>query len=113
MTEKEHRVKTMALVLKPLRCPYCREPMDKRLLRQRGLLKRFLNRKAFPCPYCERAIKFPEQADTVLAVGLFVAAILAPLFHFWQVEALSSRILFGIGTIICVVGLWTQKLVKA
>ncbi|TQV86294.1 hypothetical protein FKG94_01725 [Exilibacterium tricleocarpae] len=103
----------MALVLKPLRCPYCKEPVDKRLLRQRGLLKPFLARKPFPCPHCDKSILFPEKADTLVSAGLFVAVILAPLFHFWELQLLDPRYLFALGAAIVAVGLITQKMVKA
>ena len=103
----------MALVVKPLRCPYCRQPMDKPLLRRHGLLKPFLARQPFPCPHCEKAILFPEKADTVVSAGLFVAVILAPLFHFWELQLLDPRLLFALGAAITVAGLFTQKLVKA
>ncbi|NHN37810.1 hypothetical protein G8764_10925 [Pseudomaricurvus alcaniphilus] len=103
----------MALVIKPLRCPYCNEPIDKNLLRRHGLLQTFLKRKPFPCPHCQKSVVFPEQADTVLSMGIFVAVILAPLFHFWELDFISSTHLFGLGTAIIVAGLFTQKLSKA
>lgn len=103
----------MALVLKPLKCPFCHQPIDKRLLKRSGLLKAFLNRTAFPCPHCQQQIRLPEHADTVVSMGLFVAVILAPLFHYWEVNLLDSKILFLLGCAICFAGLWTQRLEKA
>ena len=103
----------MALLIKPLRCPHCAEPIDKALLRRKGLLKSFLNRKPFPCPHCEQSVVFPEQADTLVSMGLFVAVILAPLFHFWDIGFMDSQHLFLLGTAIVIVGIFTQKLTKA
>ena len=103
----------MAILIKPLRCPHCQQPMDKSLLRRQGLLKAFLNRKAFPCPHCQAQVIYPEKADTTLSMGIFVAVILAPLFHFWQVEFIASQNLFALGVAIIIVGLLTQKLDKA
>lgn len=103
----------MALLIKPLRCPHCSEPMDKALLRRHGELKTFLERKPFPCPHCSRQVVFPEQADTVLSMGIFVAVILAPLFHYWEVSFINSVQLFTLGCAIIITGLLTQKLKKA
>ncbi len=103
----------MALLFKPLRCPHCQQPVDKPLLRHHGQLKTFLKRQAFPCPHCNRAVIFPEKADTPVSLGLFVAVILAPLFHFWQISFIDSRYLFGLGLAIILVGGFTQKLHKA
>lgn len=103
----------MALLIKPLRCPYCSEPIDKRLLRQHQLLQRFLKRKPFPCPHCQQSVVYPEQADTVISLGIFVAVILAPLFHFWSLEFIRSEHLFVLGSAIIIAGLLTQKLHKA
>ena len=100
----------MAILLKPLRCPHCGDPMDKPLLRREGLLKPFLARKAFPCPHCQKAVIFPEKADTIVSMGLFVAVILAPLFHFWSVDFIGSKPLFALGAAITLAGLMTQKL---
>ena len=103
----------MALLIKPLRCPHCQQPMDKRLLRLHGTLKNFLSRKPFPCPHCARGIIFPEKADNLLSIGIFVAAILAPLLHFWQVDPIDSRHVFILGTGLIIIGLFTQKLQKS
>ncbi len=103
----------MAFLFKPLRCPHCNNPMDKRLLQQKGLLQKFLNRKAFPCPHCERPIKLPEQAEKLVSAGLFTAAILAPVFYFWSVPPINPQHVFIIGAAITAIGVWQQKLVKA
>ncbi|NIB42016.1 hypothetical protein HBA55_20595 [Pseudomaricurvus alkylphenolicus] len=103
----------MALLLKPLRCPHCQEPIDKALLRRSGRLQAFLKRKSFGCPHCEQAVLFPEKADTTVSLGIFVAVILAPLFHLWEVNFIDSRHLFGVGVVVIAAGLFTQKLVKA
>ena len=103
----------MALLIKPLRCPHCQQPIDKALLRRHGELKTFLQRKPFCCPHCSKKVLFPEQADTVLSMGIFVAVILAPLFHYWKIEFISSPQLFALGTGIILLGLFTQKLIKA
>ena len=103
----------MALLIKPLRCPHCQEPMDKRLLRLHGKLKAFLNRKPFACPHCQQGVIFPEKADNLVSMGLFVAVILAPLFHFWQVDPIDPKHVFVIGTAVTLIGLFTQKLQKS
>ncbi len=103
----------MAIMLKPLRCPYCQQPIDKKLLRQHGQLQTFLKRKPFPCPHCQQSVVYPESADTVVSVGIFVAAILAPLFHLWEVNVIDSKVLFALGAAIVVAGLMTQKLQRA
>ena len=103
----------MALLLKPLRCPHCAQPIDKNLLRRHGLLQAFLARKPFACPHCQQKVLLPEKSDTIVSMGIFVAVILAPLFHFWTVEFINSLHLFALGSAIIVVGLITQKLEKA
>ena len=103
----------MALLLKPLRCPHCTQPIDKNLLRRHDLLKTFLARKPFACPHCQRQAVFPEKADTVVSIGIFVAVILAPLFHFWSINFISGPHLFALGCAIIIAGLMTQKLEKA
>ncbi len=103
----------MALLFKPLKCPHCEQPIDKRLLRQHKLLKTFLKRKPFPCPHCQAMAIYPEQSDTLLSMGLFVAVILAPLFHLWQVNFIEPKWLFGLGVAIVIAGSLTQKLNKA
>lgn len=102
----------MVFILKPLRCPHCNQPMDKSLLRRKGLLTDFLKRKPFPCPHCQKPVLLPERADTVVSIGIFIAVILAPVFHYWEVNLVDSGILFALGAGIGLVGLWTQKLVK-
>lgn len=87
--------------------------MDKALLKRHNLLKPFLQRKAFPCPHCQQSIKLPENAETLTSMGLFVAAILAPLFHYWQLLPIPALYIFGIGLLVLLLGLWSQKLVKA
>lgn len=103
----------MSLLLKPLRCPHCNEPIDKALLKRKGLLKTFLDRKPFGCPHCEASVVYPEKAETLVSAGIFVAVILAPLFRLWEVEFIASQHLFILGAGILAVGLITQKLVKA
>lgn len=103
----------MALLIKPLRCPHCQKPIDKRLLQRNDLLSKFLKSKPFPCPHCEQNIIFPENADQVLSIGLFITVILAPLFHLWGVDFIDSRVLLGIGIAVTVAGMFTQKLAKA
>jgi len=73
-------------------------------------LRDFLKSKAFPCPHCEGQLLYPEQADTTLSAGIFVAVILAPLFHYWGVEFITPAQTFLLGTIITVIGVFTQKL---
>jgi len=103
----------VSLLLKPLRCPHCNEPIDKPLLKRKGLLKTFLARKPFACPHCEAAVLYPEKAETMVSAGIFVAVILAPLFQLWEVDFIESQHLFVLGAGILAVGLFTQKLVKA
>lgn len=103
----------MALLIKPLHCPHCNKPMDKRLLNRHNLLHDFLKSKPFPCPYCQKGVVYPEKADTLLSAGLFVAVILAPLFHYWDIDLMDSRHLFALGVAITLVGLFTQRLAKA
>lgn len=87
--------------------------MDKRLLNQHNLLQNFLKSKPFACPHCQQGVVYPEKADTLLSAGIFVAVILAPLFHYWEIGLMDSRYLFILGVAIAIVGLFTQKLVKA
>lgn len=103
----------MPLMLKPLRCPHCQNPMDKRLLNQHGLLKSFLASDPFACPHCQNRIVYPQDADRVLSIGLFIAVILTPLFYFWDVKFIQSTHLFLIGLAITFAGTLTQKLEKA
>lgn len=103
----------MALLIKPLHCPHCTKPIDKRLLQREGKLKAFLKSEPFSCPHCEETLIFPENGDQVLSIGLFITVILAPLFHLWQVEFIDSRLLLGLGIAVTVAGLFTQKLNKA
>lgn len=103
----------MALIWKPLRCPHCLQPMDKRLLKRHGSLQAFLKRKPFPCPHCEKGIILPENADTPVAIGIFVAVILAPLFQLWQIEPIDPRHVFAIGVLVLLGGLAWQKLEKS
>jgi len=100
----------VTVLLKPLRCPHCGDPVTKPLLKQKGHLRDFLKSKAFPCPHCEGQLLYPEQADTTLSAGIFVAVILAPLFHYWGVEFITPAQTFLLGTIITVIGVFTQKL---
>lgn len=86
--------------------------MDKALLKREGLLQPFLQRKAFPCPHCQASIKLPEGVETLTSVGIFLAVILAPLFHFWQL-GLEPLYIFALGLALVLFGLWSQKLVKA
>lgn len=87
--------------------------MDKALLKRRGLLKPFLQRQPFPCPHCQKSVQLPENAETLTSVGVFVAVILAPLFHYWQLLNIPALYVFGIGLALILFGLWSQKLVKA
>ncbi|GAA5316876.1 MAG: hypothetical protein AseanaTS_20800 [Candidatus Pelagadaptatus aseana] len=87
--------------------------MDKRLLRREGLLQDFLKSEKFPCPHCSNQVRFPEKADTMASMGIFVAVILAPLFHFWEVQLMDTRYLFALGVAIFVAGSLTLKLEKA
>jgi len=103
----------VSLLLKPLRCPHCNEPIDKRLLKRKDLLKTFLDRKPFGCPHCEASVVYPEKAETMVSAGIFVAVILAPLFRLWEVDFIESQHLFILGAVILAFGLLTQKLVKA
>lgn len=103
----------MALLFKPLRCPHCQEPINKAMLKRQGKLQTFLKRKPFPCPHCEQLVVFPENGDTTLSMGIFIAAVLAPLFHFWEVAFIDSKLLFGVGVGVIIVGALTQKLKKA
>ncbi|BFM06662.1 hypothetical protein [Halioxenophilus aromaticivorans] len=103
----------MLSLVKIVRCPYCNVPMDKALLKRHGLLKAFLQREAFPCPHCQKAIQLPESAEKLTSIGLFVAVILAPLFHYWQLVPIPALYVFGIGLALLLFGLWSQKLVKA
>lgn len=103
----------MTALIKILRCPHCDKPMDKALLQKRGLYKAFIARKTFACPHCEAAIKLPEGAETLTSVGIFVAVILAPLFHFWEISGVNPLYVFGIGLALLLFGLWSQKLIKA
>ena len=103
----------MALLLKPILCPHCQKPIDKRLLEKHGALKAFLGSKPFPCPHCELQVLFPENGDQVLSIGLLLTVIIAPLFHLWQVDFIDSRVLLGVGIATIVVGIFTQKLDKA
>lgn len=103
----------MAILLKPLRCPHCQQPIDKPLLRRHGHLQTFLKRKPFPCPHCEKPAVFPEKADTIVSMGIFLAAILSPLFHLWDIDFIDAKHLFALGAAIVIVGVMTQKLDKA
>lgn len=103
----------MALIFKPLRCPHCQQPMDKRLLRRHQSLQAFLRRQPFACPHCAAGVVLPEHADTPVAIGLFVAVILAPMFQFWNVEPIDPRHVFGLGLALILVGQMLQKLHKA
>lgn len=103
----------VALLLKSLRCPHCNEAIDKPLLKRKGLLKSFLERKPFACPHCEAPVVFPEKSETIVSSGIFVAVILAPLFHLWDVAFIDSKHLLALGAAILVVGLAMQKLDKA
>lgn len=87
--------------------------MDKRLLKREGLLQDFLKSEKFPCPHCKNFVRFPEKADTMSSMGIFVAVILAPLFHFWEVQLMDTRYLFALGVAIFIVGSLTLKLEKA
>ncbi len=87
--------------------------MDKALLKRHGLLKPFLQRQPFACPHCQKSVQLPENAEKLTSMGLFVAAILAPLFHYWQLIKIPSLYVFGIGLALLLFGLWSQKLVKA
>lgn len=100
----------MAILLKPLRCPHCNKAVTRQLLKDLGYLGDFLKSKPFACPHCERGLIYPEKADTTLSSGIFVAVILAPLFHYWQVEFITPAQLFLLGAAIAVIGLFTQKL---
>jgi hypothetical protein len=79
-------------------------------MKDRGLLKDFLKSRAFACPHCEQGVIYPENADTTLSAGLFVAVILAPLFHYWQYSLLEPQWVFAIGAAVSVIGVLTQKL---
>lgn len=103
----------MALLLKPLRCPHCQQPIDKALLRRHGQLQTFLKRKPFPCPHCEKSTVFPEKADTTVSMGIFLAVILAPLFHLWEINFIDAKHLFALGIAVIITGVMTQKLDKA
>ncbi|MBU3069559.1 hypothetical protein KOI40_06975 [Aestuariicella sp. G3-2] len=103
----------MALVLKSLRCPHCQQPVDKPLLKERGLLQTFLKRKPFPCPHCEEQVVLPEKYETLISVGILISVILAPLLLIWEVSFLDSRAVFGLGAALAITGLITQKLDKA
>lgn len=103
----------MAFLFKPMRCPYCNNPMDKNLLRQKGLLETFLQRKPFACPHCAQSIKLPEQAEKLVSVGLFTVIFLGPMFYFWPLPPFNPQHIFAIGLLITCIGIWQQKLVKA
>lgn len=103
----------MALLIKPLRCPHCQQPIDKPLLKRHGQLKTFLQRKAFPCPHCGQSVVLPELSETMISVGILIAAILAPLFHLWDVSFIDSRLVFATGAMLVIAGVATQKLHKA
>ena len=103
----------MALLLRPLPCPHCQRPINKPILKEHGLLSDFLKSKPLPCPHCDAKVIYPEKADTLLSVGLMVAAIVAPLFHYWQVEFLDAKWVFALGAAMTVAGIFTQKLAKA
>jgi len=100
-------------LIKIVRCPYCQVPMDKALLKRSGLLQPFLQRKAFPCPHCQKSIRLPESTETLTSIGIFVAVILAPLFHYWQLQGIKPIYIFALGLALMLFGLWSQKLVKA
>jgi hypothetical protein len=87
--------------------------ISRETLQKTGDFKDFNNRKPFPCPHCKESIKLPESAETVVSAGLFVAVILAPLFHFWEVQGIKPLYLFGIGCGLVVFGLAKQKLIKS
>lgn len=101
------------LVFKPLRCPHCQKPVDKPLLKQHGLLQAFLKRKPFACPHCQQQVVLPEKYETLISVGILIAVVLAPLLLFWDVSYLDSKVVFGFGAALSIVGLITQKLDKA
>ncbi|GAB2189017.1 hypothetical protein [Sessilibacter sp. MAH2] len=103
----------MISLVKTLRCPYCDVPVSKELLKTQGSLKAYLNRKEFPCPHCTKAIKLPENAESLVSIGLFTAVILAPLLHVWRFEGLNPLYAFGIGCALIVLGMSKQKLVKS
>ena len=103
----------MAILLKPLRCPHCTHPVTRQLLKDRDSLGDFLKSRPFPCPHCEQGLLYPEKADTTLSAGIFVAVILAPLFHYWQIAFITPPQLFLLGAVIAIVGLFTQSLDKA
>ena len=100
------------LNLKPLRCPYCRQPVNKKQLREQQQLQAFLKRQPFPCPHCGQRVLCPEQSDTLISVGLLVTAILTPLFHYWEISWLTPPQLFSLGVAIVITGVMTQKLIK-
>jgi hypothetical protein len=101
------------LLIKPLRCPHCKEPIDKALLRRKGYLQDFLRSVPFPCPHCSNGLKYPENGDTFMSMGIFIAIILAPLFHFWDFQLMDTRYMFALGCAVIVVGSFIQKLNKA
>ncbi len=102
----------MALQLKPLRCPHCDAAIEKRQLQNSGHLKAFLKSQSFPCPHCKEFALYPENADTLLSVGILITVILAPLLHLWEVTWADSKVVFGLGIIIVIAGMLTQKLAK-
>ncbi len=101
------------LNIKPLRCPWCQQPVTKKQLREQQQLKTFLNRQPFPCPHCGRQVVCPEQSDTLISVGLLITAILTPLVHFWQISWTTPQQVFALGLAIVIAGILTQKLSKA
>ncbi|WP_317931608.1 hypothetical protein [Halioxenophilus sp. WMMB6] len=82
-------------------------------MKRSNLLRPFINRQPFPCPHCQAEIQLPEGAENLTSIGLFVAVILAPLFHFWQLSGINPLYVFTLGSALMLFGLWSQKLVKA
>lgn len=45
-----------------------------------------------------------------MSMGIFIAIILAPLFHFWDFQLMDTRYMFGLGCAVIVIGSFIQKL---
>ncbi|MCE2029531.1 hypothetical protein [Sessilibacter corallicola] len=102
----------MISLVKTLKCPHCSVPISRELLQKSGTFKDFINRKPFPCPHCQESTQLPEGAETAVSAGIFVAVILAPLFHLWEVNGINPLYVFGAGCALVVFGMSSQKLIK-
>ena len=92
-------------------CPHCNHTITKAELRSKGSLKQLLSRKPFDCPACEASVQLPEIYEKLTSIGLLLAVFIAPLLHLWGIKLLWSLIFLGLGSLMIIISLFTQKLV--